>query len=45
MHMTLLGFGRIAKDKFLTEPKTFSIGLIEPTDHSVISRKINQLIK
>jgi len=44
-YMTVLGFGRSAKDKFLTEPKTFSIGLIESTDHSVISRKIDQLIK
>ena len=37
-HMTVLGFGRRNKDKYLTEPSTFSIGFVESTDHSDIDR-------
>ena len=31
--MTVLGFGRRNKDKFLTEPQSFSIGFAETTDY------------
>ena len=44
-YMTVLGFGRNAKDKFLTTPKTFSIGFIESTEYSRIKRKIKQIVK
>ena len=42
-HMTVLGFGRRDKDKFLDTPQTFSIGFIESTDYSVIERTIRQI--
>ncbi len=42
--MTVLGFGRHEKDKFLTTPQTFSIGFVESTNHSVIDRTIKQLL-
>ena len=38
--MTVLGFGRRNKDKFLTEPQTFSIGFAETTDYDGISQAI-----
>ena len=44
-YMTVLGFGRSGKDKFLTTPKTFSIGFVESTEYSVVAQKISQLLE
>ena len=43
-YMTVLGFGRSAKEKFLTTPKTFSIGFVESRQYSVIAQTINQIV-
>ena len=43
-YMTVLGFGRSSKEKFLTEPKTFSIGLIESTEYSQLKQKVDELL-
>lgn len=42
--MTVLGFGRREKDKFLDTPQTFSIGFIESTNYPAIERGIRQLL-
>ncbi len=42
--MTVLGFGRRNKDKFLTTPQTFSIGFVESTDWEDISEKASSLL-
>ncbi|MEP3654763.1 MAG: hypothetical protein ABJO36_07695 [Litorimonas sp.] len=41
--MTVLGFGRRNKDKFLDTPQTFSIGFVESTDYSVVSETIETI--
>ena len=41
--MTVLGFGRRNKDKFLTTPQTFSIGFIESTDYLTLSQAISSI--
>ena len=41
--MTVLGFGRENKDKYLTTVQTFSIGFIESTEYSVIEQAIKKL--
>ena len=38
--MTVLGFGRRDKDKFLTGPQTFSIGFVETTNYNEASKII-----
>ena len=38
--MTVLGFGRRNKDKFLTTPQTFSLGFVETTDYQAVSKVI-----
>ena len=43
--MTVLGFGRRNKDKFLTTPKTFSIGFVESTNYSVVSQEIDAVAR
>jgi len=43
--MTVLGFGRREKDKFLTTTQTFSIGFIESTEYPVIDRLVRQIIE
>ena len=43
--MTVLGFGRRNKDKFLTTPKTFSIGFVESTNYSDVSQEIDAVAK
>jgi len=43
-YMTVLGFGRRDKDKFLDTVQTFSIGFVESTDYSVIDRTIRQIL-
>ena len=42
-HMTVLGFGRREKGKFLDTPGTFSIGFIESTAYTEIDRTIRQV--
>jgi len=42
--MTVLGFGRQNKDKYLNTVQTFSIGFIESTKYSVIERVIKQIL-
>lgn len=43
-YMTVLGFGRREKDKFLESIQTFSIGFVESTDYSVIDRTIGLVL-
>ena len=43
--MTVLGFGRQNKDKFLTTVQTFSIGFIESTAYSAIDKAITQIVQ
>lgn len=42
--MTVLGFGRENKDKFLTTPQTFSIGFVESKDYSQVAKTIKKTI-
>lgn len=44
-YMTVLGFGRRDKDKFLTTPQTFSIGFVESTEYAVIDQAISQILE
>jgi len=41
--MTVLGFGRRNKDKFLTTPITFSIGFAETTDYEYVQRVVTAI--
>ena len=41
--MTVLGFGRRNKDKFLTEPQTFSIGFVETTEYEALRETIEAI--
>ncbi|MEM7277352.1 MAG: hypothetical protein AAF385_04435 [Pseudomonadota bacterium] len=43
-YMTVLGFGRREKGKFLDTAQTFSIGFIESTDYSVIQETIVKVL-
>jgi len=43
--MTVLGFGRENKDKYLTAVQTFSIGFIESKIYSEVDKNIKKLIK
>lgn len=43
--MTVLGFGRQEKNKFLDTQQTFSIGFIESTDYIEIEKIIKSLLK
>ncbi len=42
--MTVLGFGRENKDKFLDTKQTFSIGFVESTDYAEIDQAIKQIL-
>jgi hypothetical protein len=42
--MTVLGFGRSEKNKYLDTPQTFSIGFVESTDYQVIENTIKEII-
>ncbi|MEP5567431.1 MAG: hypothetical protein ABJN62_06325 [Halioglobus sp.] len=42
-YMTVFGFGRSEKNKFLDSVQTFSIGFIESTDHTVIANTMKAL--
>lgn len=44
-YMTVLGFGRSAKNKYLNTPQTFSIGFIESTDYKEIEIKLKSMIQ
>ena len=41
-YMTVFGFGRSGKNKFIDSPKRFSIGFIESTNYSEIERTIKE---
>jgi len=43
--MTVLGFGRENKDKYLTTVQTFSIGFVESTKYSVIDQAVRQVLR
>jgi len=43
--MTVLGFGRENKDKFLTTVQTFSIGFVESKEYSTIEKAIKQVLE
>ena len=43
-HMTVLGFGRRNKDKYLTTPQSFSIGFVESVNYQEIAATVNALI-
>ncbi len=43
--MTVLGFGREHKDKYLSTVQTFSIGFIESTEYSKVDQAIKQILK
>ena len=43
-YMTVLGFGRRDKDKYLNTVQTFSIGFVESTEHAVVDRTIRQVL-
>ncbi|MDT0595246.1 hypothetical protein [Glaciecola petra] len=43
-YMTVLGFGRSEKNKFLNTPQTFSLGFAESTDYGDIEKKVMGLI-
>lgn len=43
-YMTVLGFGRRDKDKFLTTAGTFSIGFIESTDYTTVDQTIRLVL-
>jgi hypothetical protein len=42
--MTVLGFGRRNKDKFLTTPQKFSLGFVESTDYDTVSKAVNSIL-
>lgn len=43
-YMTVLGFGRAGKNKFLDTPQTFSLGFVESTEYKNIEKKLIGLI-
>ena len=43
-HMTVLGFGRQDKNKFLNTPKTFSIGFIESVEYDKVSKDVATIL-
>lgn len=44
-YMTVFGFGRENKEKFLNTIQTFSIGFVESKEYSVVNETINKLVK
>lgn len=44
-YMTVLGFGRSDKNKFLTTPQTFSIGFVETTEYDEVDRMVTAILK
>lgn len=43
--MTVLGFGRQNKDKFLNTQQTFSIGFVESTEYGKIEKTIHKILE
>lgn len=43
-HMTVLGFGRSFKEKFIDQPNRFSIGFIESTDYQAIDQAMKKIV-
>lgn len=43
--MTVLGFGRQNKDKYLNTVQTFSIGFVESTKYAMVNQTINKILK
>lgn len=43
-NMTVLGFGRHAKDKYLSTPQTFSIGFVETSKYKEVEHHIKEII-
>ncbi|MDC0177733.1 hypothetical protein OAJ14_06260 [Polaribacter sp.] len=43
--MTVLGFGRQNKDKYLDTVQRFSIGFVESTDYEIVSQTMNAILK
>jgi len=43
-YMTVLGFGRSEKNKYLNTPQTFSIGFVESTNYKLIERTVKSII-
>ena len=44
-NMTVFAFGRRNKDKYLTTAQSFSIGIIESTDHAVIDESVRGILR
>lgn len=44
-YMTVLGFGRQEKNKFLNTPKTFSIGFVESLEYEKVSKEVTTVLK
>jgi hypothetical protein len=43
-YMTVIGFGRSEKDKYLKTPQSFSIGFVESTKYQDVERLIKSII-
>lgn len=43
--MTVLGFGRQNKDKYLDTVQSFSIGFVESTEYEIINQAMNKVLK
>lgn len=44
-YMTVLGFGRSDKNKYLNTPQTFSIGFVESTRYQDVQKNINVILQ
>jgi hypothetical protein len=44
-YMTVLGFGRSEKNKYLNTPQRFSIGFIESNEHAIIAKTISTIVE
>lgn len=44
-YMTVFGFGRSEKEKFLDSPQTFSIGFIESSDYKEVEKAIQKALR
>jgi len=44
-YMTVLGFGRQEKNKFLNTPKRFSIGFVESVEYEKVSKEVATVLK
>jgi hypothetical protein len=43
-YMTVLGFGRSNKDKFLNTPQRFSLGFVESIEHTSVAQTVSALL-